>query len=125
MLTGLITINSFTVLSQNTGNSFQGTRYADDSLYQLNLRLFINEYHFLDSAYTSALKEIHISDSALTVQDVRIKDLQQTNFRQEEITRVLRQKLAEVESSGLKWYHYAGGSTLILVIGILTGLLIK
>jgi len=37
----------------------------------------------------------------------------------------LEQELARVKESGLKWFHYAGGGTLILVIGILTGLLIK
>lgn len=120
-------INSFTVLSQNTGNELQGTRYENDSLYQLNLRLFINEYHFLDSAYTSALKEIHLSDSALTVQDGIIEDLKQTNFRQAEITRALRQKLAEVESSGLKWYVWAtaGGLVAILVYKTIEMLLKK
>jgi len=103
----------------------QSISSAADSLYQLNLRLFINEYHFLDSAYTSALKEIQISDSALTVQDGIIQDLKQMNFRQEEISHTLRQKIAELEGSGLPWYTFAAGGGLVLIIGILTGLIIK
>lgn len=48
---------------------------ANDSLYQLNLRLFINDYQYLEQAYESALKEITLSDSALTVQAGTIIDL--------------------------------------------------
>lgn len=106
-------------------NSFSISAQSTDSLYQLNLRLFINEYHFLDSAYTSALREIQISDSALTVQDGMIQDLKQMNFRQEEISHTLRQKIAELEGSGLPWYTFAAGGGLVLIIGILTGMIIK
>jgi len=105
-------INSFTSLAQNT-----------DSLYQLNLRLFINEYHFLDSAYTSALNEIQLSDSALAVQFEQIQDLKLIRQKQESTNSVLRQKIAELSESGLKWYHYGGASILILTIGFLLGII--
>jgi hypothetical protein len=54
-----------------------------------------------------------------------IQDLKQMNFRQEEISHTLRQKIAELEGSGLPWYTFAAGGGLVLIIGILTGLIIK
>ncbi len=96
-----------------------------DSLYQLNLRLFINDYQYLDSAYSSALAEIRLSDSALTVQAGTIIDLKEMNFRQEETIAVLKQKIIALNESGLPWYAYGAAGGLVLIIGILTGLLIK
>lgn len=97
----------------------------NDSLYQLNLRLFINEYHFLDSAYTSALKELQVSDSIIDLQERSIFDLKEVNYRKEEIISALRQKITDIEGSKLPWYIYTAGGGLVLIIGILTGLIVK
>lgn len=115
MISGL-TMISFSALSQNI---------EQDSVYQKNLRLFINEYYFLDSAYSSALKEIKLSDSALVVQASEIIDLQAVNSLNQQTIAALKQKVIALNESGLPWYAYGAGAGLVLIIGILTGLLIK
>lgn len=116
MMISLLMIGSFSIFSQNI---------ETDSVYQKKLRLFINEYYFLDSAYSSALNEIKLSDSALTVQAGTIIDLKDMNFRQEETIAVLKQKIIALNENQTSWLIYAGGSGLILIIGFLSGLLIK
>lgn len=115
----LLMITSFSIFSRNTDST------NTDSVYQKKLHQFIDEYNFLDSAYPSALKELHIADSALTIQAGTIIDLKEMNFRQEETISVLKQKIIALNESGLPWYAYGAGGGLILIIGILTGLLIK
>lgn len=97
-------MTSFSVLSQST-----------DSVYQKNLRLFINEYYFLDSAYSSALREIKLSDSALTVQFEQIQDLKGINVRLRENINILQAKLAE-QGNGIKWYVWFGSGVLTSAI---------
>jgi hypothetical protein len=105
-------------LSQNTVD-------LNDSLYNLKLRLFINDYEYLDSAYPSALREIRLSDSALTVQAGTILDLKALSARKDDIISALRQRISEIEGSNIPWYIYTTGGGLVFIIGILTGIIVK
>lgn len=112
----LLTIISFSTFSQSI---------ETDSVYQKKLRQFIDEYYFLDSAYTSALKELQVSDSIIDLQERSIFDLKEVIYRKEEIISALRQKITDIEGSKLPWYIYTAGGGLVLIIGILTGLIVK
>lgn len=116
MLTALLIVSSSSVLSQSSEN---------DSLYQLNLRLFINDYQYMDSAYSSALRELKLSDSALVIQAGEILDLKEINNRHTSTIAVLKQKVLDLSESGLPWYVFAGSGGLVFIIGILTGVLLK
>jgi hypothetical protein len=92
-----------------------------DSIKAKNLRLLINEYEFLDSAYTSALHEIRLCDSSLTLQFNQIMLLSNSNFSLHEQNYLLRKMIDEYKQQELKWYHFAGYGIMIMVIGILIG----
>ena len=119
MMISLLMITSFSIFARNTDST------NTDSVYQKKLHQFIDEYNFLDSAYPSALKELKLSDSALTVQAGTILDLTEIKSRNEQTIAALKQQIISLNNTGLPWYAYAGGSGLILIIGILTGLLIQ
>ena len=118
----IIIFSSSWASSQSTGD-LPGN--LNDSLFNLKLRLFINDYQFLDSAYTSAINELKLSDSALVVQAEVIDNDKQIFQRQESIINSLKLRIQELDKPGLAWWVYPAGGSLILIIGILTGLLIQ
>lgn len=116
-------IISYSTISQGTDN---------DSLYQLNLSKIINDNITCDGLLQSTLKQIKNDsliiikqDSSITKANGEISNHKRIITNLETDNQWLRQELANLKESGLKWFHYVGGSGLILIIGILTGLLIK
>lgn len=76
---------------------------------------------------TDSLKTVIISkkDSVITTYAKELENTERINTNLITDNQWLRQEIARVKESGLKWFHYLGGSGLILTIGILTGILIK
>lgn len=117
-------ISSITITTYSTTNN--------DSLYQLNLRLFINDCEYCFKALESAEKQmlndsliINKQDSVIKLQDTEISNHSHINFNLEQSLFYARKEIAELKEQGLKWYYVVGGGGLILIIGILTGLLVK
>ena len=96
-----------------------------DSAFTKKLRMFIDEYYFLDSAYSSSLRELKISDSIITILKIDLKDCQRMNLNNEIDKQVLRKTVMDLQhdlDSGLKWWHYGIGGTLLVIIGVLAGM---
>jgi len=108
----LISANTF---SQVTLDSAEVSRLID-KLHRL-------EYLEKNDSLNNEL--LNVKDTIIINLETEVSNYSRMNFNLEETNFYLKKQLAEVSEGGLKWYHYAGGSTLILIIGILTGLLIK
>ena len=101
------------------------TAQNTDSLYQLNLRLYINDCEYCHSTLESAQKTIQNDSVIIAKQTQEIGYYSQMNFNLEEINYNLKKKITELESGGLKFWHYAGGAVLVATIGFLIGLQVK
>jgi hypothetical protein len=100
-----ITVISSPILSQSIS--------SEDSVYAKKLRQFIDEYYFLDSAYSSALIEIQADDSIIHRQETIIANDNRQIFVLEDMLAGLRLRNAEMEKNQLKWWHWAGGAGLV------------
>ena len=96
-----------------------------DSVYQKNLRLFISEYQFLDSAYNSALNEIKLCDSSVVIQFQEISKLKRVIELQGMTLTENRVRIAELEKPKIQWYVYGGVVFVYTILIYLVGYLSK
>ena len=79
---------------------------------------------FVKQRQTDSLTIVN-AEKDINKADENIQNLERINMNLVTDNQWLKQEVEHLKEAGLKWFHYAGGGTLILVIGILTGMLIK
>jgi len=96
-----------------------------DSSQVTKLIIKLNEREYLLKKDSLTTIELAKQDTVIfNLENIRV-NLERQVFNADVTIFELKKQVAKLTESGLKWFHYAGGSVLILTIGILTGLLIK
>lgn len=96
-----------------------------DSAQVSKLIIKLNEREYLLQKDSLTSIELSKYDSLVVNLETVNGNLETIITNKDQTITELRQSLARIEESSLKWFHYAGGGVLVMVIGVLTGLLIK